>query len=322
MNIGQKSGLTMGKATRDAFGRALESLGEKYPNVVTVDGDVGNSTRTEWFAKKYPDRSFNVGIAESNLVSVAGGLASTGKTPVIASFACFLMCNAFDQIRMSVAFPGLNVKLVGTHAGISIGEDGPSQMGIEDVSLACSLAGVRVVVPCDEPSAIKATEAMLEHDGPVYLRLGRADVPLIYSDGCDFQIGKANTIREGGDVTIITNGLMVGIALDAAAELAEQGVAARVLDMHTVKPLDSAAVEAAAQETGSIVVAEEHMPHGGLGSAVATAVAATHPVPVEFVNVGDRYAESGDPQGLLDKYGLTPAAIVAAAQKARQRAGK
>ena len=322
MNIGNKAGLPMGRATRDAFGRALQELGEKYPDVVTVDGDVGNSTRTEWFAQSFPDRAFNVGIAESNMVSVAGGLASTGKTPVVASFACFLMCNAFDQIRMSVAFPEMNVKLVGTHAGISIGEDGPSQMGIEDVALACSLAGVSVMVPCDEPSAIKATEAMLQHNGPTYLRLGRADVPVVYADGCDFQIGKANTVRDGGDVTIIANGLMVPIALDAAVDLADAGVNARVIDMHTVKPLDVDAVEAAAKETGAIVVAEEHLPYGGLGAAVASAVAATQPVPIECVNIGDRYAESGDPQGLIDKYGLTPAAIVDAANTARSRAGK
>lgn len=322
MNIGKKAGLEMGKATRDAFGRALQALGEKYPDVVTVDGDVGNSTRTEWFAESFPERSFNVGIAESNMVSIAGGLASTGKIPVVASFAAFVMCNAFDQLRMSVAFPGLNVKVVGTHAGISIGEDGPSQMGVEDVALACSLAGFSVMVPCDAESAAKATEAMLQHDGPTYLRLGRANVPVVYSNGCDFQIGKANQVRDGGDVTIIANGLMVPIALDAAVELNENGISARVLDMHTVKPLDRDAVAAAAKETGAIVVAEEHLPYGGLGAAVATAVAETQPVPVEFVNIGDRYAESGDPQGLIDKYGLTPAAIVSAAKRARQRAGK
>jgi transketolase len=322
MNIGKTSGLKMGKATRDAFGRALQELGKNYPNVVTVDGDVGNSTRTEWFAQSFPERAFNVGIAESNMVSVAGGLASAGKIPVVASFAAFVMCNAFDQLRMSVAFPGMNVKVVGTHAGISIGEDGPSQMGIEDVALACSLAGFTVMVPCDEPSARAATAAMLEHRGPTYLRLGRSDAPVVYADGCDFQIGKANRVREGSDVTIVANGLMVGIALDAAVELAQQGIEARVLDMHTVKPIDEVAIAAAARETGCLVVAEEHLPHGGLGSAVAGAVARTQPVPVEFVNIGDRYAESGDPQGLLDKYGLTPAAIVAAAKKSRQRAGK
>lgn len=313
MAIGELSGLKMGQATRDAFGDALKELGTKFPNVVTVDGDVGNSTRTEPFALAYPDRAFNVGIAESNMVSVAGGLAASGKTPVVASFACFLMCNAFDQIRMSVAFPGLNVKLVGSHAGISIGEDGPSQMGIEDVALACCLPGVVVMVPSDAVSTKKATEAMLAHQGPCYLRLGRPKVPVIYPNGCNFEIGKAITVREGDDLTIIANGLMVSMALDAAKLLADQGVSARVLDMHTIKPLDENAITKAAKETGRIVVAEEHLAAGGLGAAVSMVVAKTVPVPMAFVNVGDRYAESGDPDGLLEAYGLTPQAILTAA---------
>lgn len=314
MAIGEASGLKMGQATRDAFGEALRELGAEYPDVVTVDGDVGNSTRTEVFAKEYPERGFNVGIAESNMVSVAGGLAASGKTPVVASFACFLLCNAYDQIRMSVAFPGLNVKLVGSHAGISIGEDGPSQMGIEDVALACTLPGVAVMVPADAASTRAATKAMLEHQGPTYLRLGRPKVPEIYTDGCPFEIGKANTLREGTDVTLIANGLMVAMALDAAAALKESGVSARVIDMHTIKPIDEEAIQAAAKETGAIVVAEEHLAAGGLGAAVASVVSRTTPAPMEYVNLGDQYAESGDPDGLLQKYGLTPEAIQNAAR--------
>ncbi len=314
MALGELSGLKMGQATRDAFGDALKELGAKFPDVVTVDGDVGNSTRTEPFALAFPDRAFNVGIAESNMVSVAGGLAASGKTPVVASFAAFLLCNAFDQIRMSVAFPGLNVKLVGSHAGISIGEDGPSQMGIEDVGLACSLPGVVVMVPSDAACTLKATEAMLAHQGPCYLRLGRPKVPVLYPDGCDFEIGKSITLKEGTDVTIIANGIMVSMAMDAAKLLSDQGVSARVIDMHTIKPLDEAAILKAAKETGRIVVAEEHLAAGGLGSAVAMSAAKSHPVPMAFVNVGDRYAESGDPDGLLEAYGLTPAAITEAAK--------
>ncbi len=312
MALGELSGLPMGEATRDAFGRALEELGATYPNVVTVDGDVGNSTRTEWFANAFPERGFNVGIAESNMVSVAGGLASCGKTPVVASFAAFLLCNAFDQIRMSVAFPRLNVKLVGTHAGISIGEDGPSQMGVEDVALACSLADTVVMVTSDGASTRAATKAMLEHDGPTYLRCGRPKVPVIYDGDVPFTIGKANTVREGGDVAIVANGLMVATSLDAAALLAKEGIEARVLDMHTAKPIDEEAVAKAAEETGAIVVAEEHLAAGGLGAIVASTVVRTKPVPMAFVNLGDSYAESGDPDGLLEKYGLTAEAVAAA----------
>lgn len=315
MAIGEKSGLKLGQATRDAFGDALKELGASHPDIVTVDGDVGNSTRTEVFAHAFPDRAFQVGIAESNLVSVGGGLAANGKTPVVASFAVFLLCNAYEQIRMSVAFPHMNVKLVGSHAGISIGEDGPSQMGIEDVALARSFPGMTVIVPCDAPSAKKATAAMIEHRGPTYLRLGRPKVPIVYADGCNFEIGKAITVREGTDVTVIANGLMVSMALDAAAELAAEGLSARVLDMHTAKPLDEEAIVKAARETGALVVAEEHLAAGGLGSAVAMVVGQTIPVPMAYVNLGDRYAESGDADGLLEKYGLTAAAIVEAVRR-------
>jgi transketolase len=317
---GASSGLQtsreLGKATRDAFGRALEALGEN-PNIVVVDGDVGNSTRTEWFGKKYPDRFFNVGIAESNLVGVAAGLAAAGKTSVVASFAAFIMCNAYDQLRMSVAFPHMNVKVVGSHAGISIGEDGPSQMGIEDVALACALPGFVVLVPADEESAKAATAAMLQQDGPVYLRVGRPEVPKIYTGGsAPFTIGRANQLRDGSDVTIVANGIMVAPALDAAEALAAQGLSARVLDMHTVKPIDRAALQAAAGQTGAIVVAEEHLAHGGLGSVVAMTVAEIHPVPIRYVNVGDHFAESGAPDELLEKYGLTAAKVAEAAKAA------
>jgi transketolase len=213
----------------------------------------------------------------------------------------------------------MNVKLVGSHAGISIGEDGPSQMGIEDVSLACSLPGVAVIVPADGTTAKKATRAMIEHVGPTYLRLGRPKVPAIYDENVDFQIGKAITVKEGTDTTIIANGLMVAIAADAAKMLADEGVNARVIDMHTVKPIDRDAIVSAAKETGSIVVAEEHLHHGGLGGAVAQVVSEEHPVPMGYVNVGECYAESGDPMGLLEKYGLTAEKIVATVKAVRSR---
>lgn len=303
-----------GKSTREAFGLALGQLGEAYPDVAVVDGDVHNSTRTEHFAKKFPDRFFNVGIAESNMVGVAAGLASAGKRAWVASFACFVMCNAFDQLRMSVAFPNLDVKVVGTHAGISIGEDGPSQMGIEDVSLASVLPNFTVVVPADEPSMMQAVPALARLRTPGYLRAGRPNVPIVYPNGCPFELGKANVLREGEDLTIIANGLMVSVALEAADQLAQKGRQARVLDMHTVKPLDDAAVLSAAKETKRIVVAEEHLLHGGLGSAVAMSVARQHPVPMRFVALRDTFAESGTPEGLLAKYGLTATDIVREAQ--------
>jgi transketolase len=302
--------MKMGKSTREAFGLALAKLGEQYPDVVVLDGDVHNSTRTDFFMKKFPDRFFNVGIAESNLVGVASGLAASGKRAWLASFACFVMCNAYDQLRMSVAFPALDVKVVGTHAGISIGEDGPSQMGIEDVSLACSLPGFTVVVPADEPSMAQAVPALARIKTPAYLRAGRPNVPIVYNDGAPFQLGKANQLRDGKDVSIIANGLMVSAALDAAERLAGRGVQARVLDMHTVKPCDDAAVLAAARDTGRIVVAEEHLLHGGLGSAVAMSAARQRPVPMRFVGLKDTFAESGTAEGLLAKYGLTAGDIV------------
>src|SRR5438270_3174342 len=205
---------TMGKSTREAFGLALAKLGQEFSDIVVLDGDVHNSTRTDHFAKKFPERFFNVGIAESNLVGVAGGMASSGKRSWLASFACFIMCNAYDQMRMSVAFPCLDVKVVGTHAGISIGEDGPSQMGIEDVSLACSLPNFTVVVPADEPSTDQAVQALARIKTPAYLRAGRPDVPLVYTDGCPFQLGKANKVRDGKDLTIIADGIMVAAALE------------------------------------------------------------------------------------------------------------
>lgn len=306
-----------GKATRDAFGRALEALGADYPNLVVVDADVSNSTRTEWFGHKYPDRFFNIGIAESNLVGVAAGIASSGKTALVSSFAAFITCNAYDQLRMSVAYPGLDVKVVGSHAGISIGEDGASQMGIEDVALASALPGFVVIVPADDESARAATAAMLAYKGPVYLRVGRPDVPKVYPAGAPgFKIGKATVLREGTDVTIIANGLLVAPALDAAEALAAQGKQARVLDMHTVKPIDRDALLAAAKETGAIVVAEEHLAHGGLGSIVAMNVAELHPVPIRYVNLNDSFGESGSPDALIEKYGLTADKVLEAAKAA------
>lgn len=306
--------LPEGPATREAFGEALAEAGVDE-RVVVVDGDVNNSTFTNQFAKRYPARFFNAGIAESDMVGIAAGLAGSGKIPVVASFSVFLLANAFDQIRMSVAFPYQNVKLVGTHAGISIGEDGPSQMAIEDVSLACSLPGFTVIVPADAVSASAATRLMIEREGPTFLRCGRPKVPVVYEDSSQFKIGKANVLRPGDDVTIIANGIMVAMALDAAEGLASEGVSARVIDMHTVKPVDVAAIERAAHETRGIVVAEEHLAYGGLGAVVAMVVAERKPTRMAFVDLGDTYATSGTPDELLAQYGLTPDAILDAAHR-------
>lgn len=319
MNIGKSIGLEYGQATRDAFGEALLELGRENPNIVVVDGDVANSTRTEYFGEEFPERFFNLGIAESNLVGVASGLAASGKEVLAASFAVFLLANAYDQIRMSIAFPQLNVKLVGSHSGISIGEDGPSQMAIEDIALTTCLPNFRVLVPADGPSTRAATQAMFNDPGPVYLRTGRPKAPLIYPEGVELHIGKAIQLRDGKDVTIIACGLMVAAALEAAHELSETGVQARVLDMHTIKPLDEEAIEKAARETGAIVTAEEHLLAGGLGSAVARLVAERSPAQMGFVGIRDSYAESGRPQELLEKYGLTPADIVRTAQQLVER---
>lgn len=305
----------LGKPTRNAFGEALLELGREDPNIVVVDGDVNNSTRTEYFAQEFPERFFNFGIAESNLVGVASGLAASGKTVFAASFACFIMCNAFDQLRMSVAFPNLNVKVVGSHSGISIGEDGPSQMGIEDVALACALPNFVVLVPADEHETRAATRAMAGHVGPVYMRTGRPKFPLIYKEDPPFTIGVANLLRSGDDVTLIANGLMVSRALQAAETLAQERIEARVLDMHTVKPIDREAVIAAARETGAIITAEEHLAAGGMGSQVARVVAENHPVPVKMVAIEDTYAQSGKPEELLEEYSLTAERIAAVAKE-------
>lgn len=319
MDIGESIGLEYGLPTRNAFGETLREVGRDNPDLIVLDGDVGNSTRTNYFRDEFPERFFNVGIAESNLIGVASGLWAAGKDVLAASFACFLLCNAYDQIRMSIAFPKADVKLVGSHSGISIGEDGPSQMGIEDVALATSLPNFTVLVPADAPSMRAATRAMFELEGPVYLRSGRPKVPVVYGGDFDFRIGKANQLRDGRDVTIIACGLMVAAAMEAAVDLQDDGIEARVVDMHTVKPIDEAAIEQAARETGAIVTAEEHVLNGGLGSEVARAAAKLQAVPMEFVGIQNQYAQSGKPEELLTRYGLMPRDIRAAVNRVLTR---
>jgi transketolase len=318
VNVGVRAGLEIGSPTRTAFGEELRDLGARNRAIVVVDADVANSTRTDLFGAAFPERFFQVGIAESNMVSVASGLAASGHPAVASSFAAFLTCNSYDQIRMSVGFPKADVKLVGSHSGISIGEDGPSQMGIEDIALMTSVPGMTVVVPADAPSCRVLTRLLFDFHGPAYLRTGRPKVPVVYASGePDLAIGRAQTVRDGSDVTLIACGLMVAASVEAAHLLAEEGIAARVLDMHTVKPLDVAAVVAAARETGAIVTAEEHLLDGGLGSAVARAVAAEWPCPVRMVGLANTYARSGTPQELLEAYGLTADHIAERAREVR-----
>jgi len=323
MPVKTKFDLKLGMATREAFGKALVELGRANPDVVVCDADLSKSTFTSLFAKEFPERFFECGIAEANMVAIGSGLASSGKIPFVSSFSCFLMNKGFEQIRVTAAFPRVNLKLVGTHSGISIGEDGPSQMSIEDLSLACSLAGFTVISPADEVSMTALIHAAAAYDGPVFIRAGRAKAAIIYAPDQKFEIGKGIQLTGGTDVTIIGNGLLVAEAIRAQQALEGEGISVRVIDIHTVKPLDRDLIATAAQETGAIVVAEEHLVDSGLGVRVAQVVAETSPCIMEFVGVQNTYAESGTPDGLLEKYGLVAKNVAEAARRAvsRKKAG-
>jgi transketolase len=314
--------LKMGAATREAFGKALAELGAANANVVVLDADLSKSTYTAEFSKKFADRFFQCGIAEANMVAIGAGLATAGKIPFVSSFSAFVLNKGFEQLRVTAAFPRVNLKVVGTHSGISIGEDGPSQMSIEDISLACSLAGFVVLCPADEVSMTKLVKAAAAYDGPVFLRAGRAKSPVIYAADQEFEIGRAVQLLDGNDVTLIGTGLLVAEAIRAAETLEAEGISARVLDIHTVKPLDRDAISRAAAETAAIVVAEEHLVDSGLGVRVAQVAASTHPAAMEFVGIENTYAESGPPDALLDKYGLRASNIAAAARRAIERKRK
>ncbi len=315
----QPFALALGCATREAYGEALLEVGTANKDIIVIDADLSKSTFSWTFGKVFPERFFNIGIQEANMIGIASGLASSGKIPFISSFAAFILCKGFDQLRMGAAYPKLNVKLAGSHGGISIGEDGVSQQSVEDVALACALPGFVVCIPSDEHTMRAAVRAAVELDGPVYLRLGRPKAFVVHEPSVHFEFGHAIQVRDGNALTIVANGLLVAQALVAADTLSKRGIEARVLDMHTVKPLDSAALDRASHETGAFVVAEEHLHHGGLGSAVAQALVAGTPAPVEYVNLGDRYAESGKPDDLLEKYGMTAKSIVAAANRVLAR---
>jgi transketolase len=322
MPVNTKYELKLGAATREAFGKALVELGKANQDVVVCDADLSKSTYTNYFQKEFPDRFFECGIAEANMVAIGSGLASAGKIPFVSSFSVFVLNKGFEQLRVTAAFPHVNLKVVGTHSGISIGEDGPSQMSIEDISLACSLAGFTVISPADEFAMKALVHAAADYFGPVFIRAGRAKAPLIYGPDQKFEIGKAIQLTDGKDVAIIATGLLVAEALRAQETLEAEGISARVIDIHTIKPLDRDAIASAARDTGAIVVAEEHLVDSGLGVRVAQVVAETNPCIMEFIGV-TTYAESGTPDQLLEKYGLVAPNVADAARRAvsRKKAG-
>ena len=303
-------------ATREAYGKALVELGEKYDFVV-MDADLAEATKTIYFKKAFPERFFDCGIAEGNMMSVAAGIAATGKTVFTSSFAMFAAGRAFEQVRNSIGYPHLNVKIGATHAGITVGEDGATHQCLEDIALMRSIPGMVVINPADAIEARAAVEAAINIDGPVYMRFGRYAVPVVNdNEEYRFQVGKGVKLRDGSDVTIVATGLMVGMALEAAETLAAEGISARVINIHTIKPIDRAILAEAARETGAIVTAEEHNIIGGLGSAVTEAICETCPVPVLRVGVEDEFGHSGKVPPLLEMYGLTSANIAATAKKA------
>ncbi len=303
------------KATREGYGAALCKLGEKYDFLV-LDADLAAATKTGLFKKKFPERFFDCGIAEGNMMSVAAGIAATGKTVFASSFAMFAAGRAFEQVRNSIGYPHLNVKIGATHAGITVGEDGATHQCNEDIALMRTIPGMTIISPVDSDEAYEAAEAAIKTPGPMYLRFGRFPVPKITPEIKDykFEIGKGVTIREGKDVTIVANGYMVHLALEAADMLKEEGIDAGVINIHTIKPLDEELIISAAEKSGAVVTAEEHSIIGGLGSAVCECLASACPVPVLRVGVEDKYGRSGKVPELLELYGLTSANI---AEKAR-----
>jgi len=302
----------MEQSTREAYGKTLVELGRQNPDIVVLDADLSKSTMTSLFAKEFPQRFFDCGIAEQNMMGIAAGLAASGKTVFASTFAVFAPGRCFDQIRMSIAQPGLNVKIVTTHGGITVGEDGTSHHAVEDLALICSLPSFTVVVPADATEVTQAVKVAAQTYGPFYIRLSRPKTPLVYASDYKFTLGKAATLREGKDITVIATGIMVAAALGAAQNLALDGIDCQVLSMSTIKPLDRDAIVKAAMETGAIVTAEEHLRQGGLGSAVAQIVAEQRPVPMSFIAINDIYTKSGKGVELLKRHRLTAADIESA----------
>jgi transketolase len=303
-------------ATREAYGAALAEFGGDS-RIVVLDADLSKSTKTDTFKKKYPERFFNMGIEEANMMSVAAGLASCGKIVFASSFAIFAAMRACEQIRNSICYPRLNVKIGATHAGISVGEDGASHQAVEDMGVIRSIPNMTIICPADSVETRHAVKAAIEYDGPVYLRLGRLAVPVIFDENnYKFEWGKGIVLKEGFDVTVIATGLMVHEAIKAGESLKAEGIDARVIDIHTIKPIDKEIIIKAAKETGAIVTAEENNVHGGLGSAVAEVIAENYPVPVKFIAIMDRFGKSGKPAPLMKEYFLTAEDIAAKAKEA------
>ena len=302
-------------APRESYGNALAELGEKYDFVV-LDADLAAATKTGTFKKKFPERFFDCGIAEGNMMSVAAGLATTGKVVFASSFAMFAAGRAFEQIRNSIGYPHLNVKIGATHAGLTVGEDGATHQCFEDLALMRTIPGMVVISPADDVEAKAAVEFAINHYGPVYMRFGRMAVPVVNGEDYKFEMGKGVNLRDGKDVTLVANGFMVHLALEAAEKLAEEGISARVVNIHTIKPIDKDIIVDAAEKTGAIVTAEEHNIIGGLGSAVAEVLCESCPVPMLRVGIEDKFGRSGKVQPLLDLYGLTVDNLVAKAKAA------
>lgn len=306
-------------ATREAFGKIIAELGITDNRVIVLDADLSRSTMTKYFKQACPERFIQCGLTEQNMISIAAGLASCGKVPFASTFAVFASSRCFDQVRMCVAQPKANVKIVSTHGGITVGEDGSSHQAIEDVGLYCSLPHFNVIVPADALETVEAIKAALTTQGPFYIRLGRSKTPLVYREQCKFQLGQADTLLSGSDASIIAMGIMVAKAIEAAGVLAQEGIKCRVINMSTVKPADKNTIIRAAVETGAVITAEEHLLHGGLSSIVAQVLSQNQPVPLESVAINDTYCKSGKPEELLEIAGLTTEEIINSVRKAVKR---
>jgi transketolase len=306
-------------ATRDAYGKKLAEMGEKYSDIVVLDADLTKSTKTEEFAKKFPDRFFNMGVAEANMVNTAAGMAASGKVPFASSFAIFATGRTWEQIRNTICYSRLNVKIVGTHGGISVGEDGASHQAVEDIALMRAISELTVIVPADGPETANAIKAVYDHQGPVYVRLGRAKVETVTNEDDEFVIGKGRIMREGADATIISCGLMTPEALKAARQLADEDIEVRVVNMPTIKPIDSDLIIDSVQKTGAIITAEEHVVSGGLGGAVAEVVVENCPAPMYRIGLRDRFGQSGPIPDLMKEYCLDAESIVSAVKDTIKR---